>query len=130
MSQATEEFIETVDARQLQKHDWPILRLFAGSFLDRLALARYQRRLLASGRWARLRVEPRRAAEGGGAPTTFDLYGTPAEAGADASSMSRAAAKAAPTSEGAAPATARARSGSSRPIRLSSPTRRRTVRKG
>ena len=45
MSQATEEFIETVDARQLQKHDWPILRLFAGSFLDRLALARYQRRV-------------------------------------------------------------------------------------
>ena len=45
MSQATEEFIETVDARQLQQHDWPILRLFAGSFLDRLALARYQRRV-------------------------------------------------------------------------------------
>ena len=131
MSQATEEFIETVDARQLQNHDWPILRLFAASFLDRLALARYQRRLLASGRWARLRVVARRAAEGGGAPTAFDVYGTPAEADADASSTtSRAAAKAEPTSEGAAPATAPARSGSSRPIRLSSPTRRRTVRKG
>jgi hypothetical protein len=76
MSQGAEEFIETVDIRQLHERDSQILRLFAVSFLDRLAFGRYQRRLLATGRWERLRAEPRRDGESG-ASSVFDLYGTP-----------------------------------------------------
>ena len=128
MSQTTEEFIETVDARHLQEHDWLIVRLLAGSFLDRLALARYRRRLLASGRWERLRAERRRDAQEGAAPTVFDLYGTPAQPGSNASPSPtgrRAAGETKPTSEGAAPATALARWGSRPRIRLSSPIRHR-----
>jgi hypothetical protein len=65
MSQAAEEFIETVDIRQLHERYSQILRLFVGSFLDRLAFGCSQGRLLVTGRWERLRAEPRRDGRSG-----------------------------------------------------------------
>ena len=50
MPQQTEHFIGTVDVRELHELDWPIVRLLAPSFVERLELRRYKRHLLASGR--------------------------------------------------------------------------------
>ena len=75
MPQQTEHFIETVDVRELHELDWPIVRLMAPSFVERLELRRYKRHLLTSGRWDRVRAVPRRDSSGGVSPHLFDLYG-------------------------------------------------------
>ena len=78
MPQQIEHFIGTVDVRELHELDWPIVRLLAPSFVERLELRRYKRHLLTSGRWDRVRAVPRRDSSGGVSPHVFDLYGVPA----------------------------------------------------
>ena len=83
MPQQIEHFIGTVDVRELHELDWPIVRLLARSFVERLELRRYKRHLLASGQWDRIRAIPRRDSSGDASPHLFDLYGVPApQAGA------------------------------------------------
>jgi hypothetical protein len=83
MPQQKEQFIQTVDVRELHELDWPILRLLTPSFVERLELRRYKHHLLASGQWDRIRAMPRRDSSGGVSPNVFDLYGVPApQAGA------------------------------------------------
>jgi hypothetical protein len=78
MREQKQHFIETVDVRELRELDWPIVRLLAPSFVERLELRRYKRHLLASGQWDRIRAIPRRDSSGGVSPNVFDLYGVPA----------------------------------------------------
>jgi hypothetical protein len=78
MPQQKEQFIGAVDARELRELDWPIMRLLARSFVERLELRRYKRHLLASGQWDRIRAIPRRDSSGGLSSHHFDLYGVPA----------------------------------------------------
>jgi hypothetical protein len=78
MSQQTEQFLGTVDVRDLHEFDWPILRLLTPSFVERLELQCHKRRLLASERWDRIRAVPYRNADGKVSSHTFELYGVPA----------------------------------------------------
>ena len=78
MPEQKQHFIETVDVRELHELDWPIVRLLARSFVERLELRRYKRHLLASGQWGRIRAIPRRDSSGAVSPYVFDLYGVPA----------------------------------------------------
>jgi hypothetical protein len=78
MPQQKEQFIGTVDVRELRELDWPIMRLLTRSFVERLELRRYKRHLLASGQWDRIRAIPRRDSSSGVSPHQFDLYGVPA----------------------------------------------------
>ena len=73
MTQSTEHFIGTVDVRTLHELDWPIFRLLARSYVERLELRRYKRQILASGEWDRVRAVPHK-----NRPHLFDLYGVPA----------------------------------------------------
>jgi hypothetical protein len=83
MPRQKEQFIGTVDVHELNEFDWPIIRLLARSFVERLELRRHKQRLLASGQWDRIRAIPRRDSSGGVSPRVFDLYGVPApQAGA------------------------------------------------
>jgi hypothetical protein len=73
-----EEFIGTVDAWALDQLHWPFLRVFARDFVETRELCQYERKLLASGRWIRVRCCPHPVA---GVSTTahlFDFYGVPA----------------------------------------------------
>ena len=92
MAQPIEHFIETVDRRHLHELDWPIVRLLARSFVERLELQRYKRHLVASGRWDRIRAVPHRDGSGGVSPHVFDLYGLPAPHAEAATSSERDAA--------------------------------------
>jgi hypothetical protein len=78
MMKATEQFLGTVDVRKLRELDWPIVRAVTPSFVDRLELQRYKRRLLASQKWDRIRDVPRRREDGTLSAHTFELYGVPA----------------------------------------------------
>ena len=73
MTQFTEQFIGTVDVRTLHDLDWPIFRLLARAYVERLELRRYKRQILASGEWDRVRAVPHKSR-----PHLFDLYGVPA----------------------------------------------------
>jgi hypothetical protein len=73
MTKPNDQFIETVDIRSLHELNWPIFRLLARSFVERLELQRYKRTLLSSGQWERIRAVPR-----ADRPYLFDLYGLPA----------------------------------------------------
>jgi hypothetical protein len=77
MAQPTEHFLGTVDVRELHELDWPIVRLLARSFVERLELRRYKLQLLASGQWDRVRAVPHRDSAGEVSPHLFDLYGVP-----------------------------------------------------
>jgi hypothetical protein len=66
----TEQFIGTVDVRTLHELDWPIFRLLAPTFVERLELRRYKRQLLVSGWWDRVRAVPHEDSS-----HVFDLYG-------------------------------------------------------
>jgi hypothetical protein len=71
----TPRLIATVDLWQLgSRTRWPILRALAPRFVERLALAQYERELLATHRWSLIRVVPRREP---GAPATHqvDIFG-------------------------------------------------------
>jgi hypothetical protein len=78
MPQQKKHFIGTVDVRELHELSWPIMRLLARSWVERLELRRYKRHLLASGQWDRIRAIPRRDSSGGVSPYLFDLHGVPA----------------------------------------------------
>ena len=86
MSQGTEHFLGTVDVRDLHEFNWPILRLLSRSFVERLELQRYKRRLLASQQWDRIRAVPHRDGAGKVSSHTFELYGVAAP---DADAWSR-----------------------------------------
>jgi hypothetical protein len=73
MTQATDQYIGTVDIRSLHELNWPIFRLLTRSFVERLELQRYKRKLFSSGQWERIRAVPRTDR-----PHVFDLYGLPA----------------------------------------------------
>jgi hypothetical protein len=83
MIQPNEQFIRAVDIRSLHELNWPIFRLLARSFVERLELQRYKRKLLSSGQWERVRAVPR-----GDTPNVFDLYGQPAARAETASGAS------------------------------------------
>jgi hypothetical protein len=78
MSQNEEQFVETVDVRDLNQVRWPVIRFFASRYVDRLELQRRKRQLLATGRWEVIRAVPQREASGEASTQVFDLYGTPA----------------------------------------------------
>jgi hypothetical protein len=78
MSKQTEQFLGTVDVRDLHELDWPIVRLVSPTFVERLELQRYKRRLLGSRNWDRIRAVPQRHEDGKLSTRTFDLYGIPA----------------------------------------------------
>src|SRR5207248_4258773 len=77
MSQLSEQFLGAIDVRELHELHWPIMRLLARSFVERLELQRYKRHLLASGRWNRVRAVPHRDRSAAVSPYLFDLYGVP-----------------------------------------------------
>ena len=59
MMRANEQFIDTVDLRQLRSGRlWPIMGLLAPHFVEEIELGRYMRRLLATHRWSVVRVVP------------------------------------------------------------------------
>jgi hypothetical protein len=78
MSINEEQFVETVDVRELRQVRWPIIRFFASRFVDRLELQLRKRQLLATGRWKVIRAVPKREPSGEASTYVFDLYGTPA----------------------------------------------------
>ena len=68
-------FIETVDICQLNRLRWPFMRLLSHEFVEQQERGRYERELLASGRWSMVRTVPH---VGDGArvqPHLFDVYG-------------------------------------------------------
>jgi hypothetical protein len=78
MKQPTEQFLETIDVRDLHELRWPIVRLLSPSFVDRMELRRHKQRLLETGRWDRIRAIPYRHSDGKVSTQVFELYGTPA----------------------------------------------------
>lgn len=78
MTHPTEQFLETIDVRELNELRWPIVRLLAPSFVDRMELRRHNRRLLETGLWDRIRAVPYRHPDGKVSSQVFELYGTPA----------------------------------------------------
>ena len=73
MTERNEQLIGTIDVRTLHEVNWPIFRLLARSFVERLELRRYKRELLSSGQWERIRAVPRKDR-----PHVYDLLGRPA----------------------------------------------------
>jgi hypothetical protein len=66
--------IETVDLRQQDTARLGILRNMFPQFAEDIELGRYLRRLLSSGGYAIVHVEPHRDAEGITVPAVFDIY--------------------------------------------------------
>ena len=92
MTGAIEEFICTVDVRQLRSGSlWPIMRVLASHFFEEIELGRYMRRLLATQSWSNVRVVPH--ADAGGLPSKHivDVYGI--DSGANAQRLQRSAAQ-------------------------------------
>jgi hypothetical protein len=77
MSHRTEQFLGTVDVRQLQEYRWPIVRVFSSGFVDRLELRRHKQRLLETGQWDAIRSVPHRVDARRAASGVFDIYGVP-----------------------------------------------------
>ena len=88
MAQRTEHFLGTVDVRHLHEFDWPIVRLLNRSFVERLELQRFKRRLLTSHEYDRIRAVPHRDGEGNVSTHTFELYGVPGPDAADSAAAS------------------------------------------
>jgi hypothetical protein len=78
MSQNEEQFVETVDVRDVKQLRSPIIRFFASRFADQLTLELRKRQLLATGRWKLIRAVPRSEGSEEASTQVFDLYGTPA----------------------------------------------------
>ena len=76
--QNTEQFIGTIDVRDLHEYRWPIVGVLARRFVDRLELRRHERKLLDSGQWTSIRCVPLRD----GSASVYELFGTPAEGAA------------------------------------------------
>jgi len=79
MPRTKEKRIATVDVAQLHQFRWPVyvLRLVAPGVLRRLELRRYLDRLLADGRWDRVRVVPKRTPAGGLSQHVYEVYAHP-----------------------------------------------------
>jgi hypothetical protein len=75
MTNQSEQFLGTVDVRELHELDWPIVRLVSPSFVEGLELQRYKRRLLDSHKWDRVRAVPYRDINGTASSHRFELYG-------------------------------------------------------
>jgi hypothetical protein len=73
-----EELIGIVDAGQLHDIRWPFMRVLARRYVEDLEMGRYVRRLLASQRWAMVRLVPHNTEQGAPSTRVFDVYGTPA----------------------------------------------------
>ncbi len=85
MMRANEQFIDTVDLRQLRSGSlWPIMGLLAPHFVEEIELGRYMRRLLATHRWSVVRVVPHPEAQDVPSKHVFDVFGSPANAGVQA----------------------------------------------
>jgi hypothetical protein len=69
-----EEFIATVDVRQLHALRWPIMRALAPHFVEASELRHYLESTLSSGRWTCVRAVPSRRSEAAG--HVFDVFGT------------------------------------------------------
>src|SRR5262249_587995 len=73
------EFIGTVDAWALDRGEWGLVRVFARDFVETRELCHYEHKLLASGRWSKVRCSPHSVAGGRATAHLFDFYGVPAE---------------------------------------------------
>jgi hypothetical protein len=63
-----EQFIDTVDTRDLPQLSWPILEELCPGFVEQAKLHHHVQRLLASKRWRSVRVQPQPS------PTSWHLY--------------------------------------------------------
>jgi hypothetical protein len=81
VSAGQEELIGTVDIGQLHEIRWPIMRLLAGRYMEEIEMGRYMRTLLATRRWAVVRMVPRKTPQGAPSTRVFDVYGVPADQG-------------------------------------------------
>ena len=69
------EFIGTIDVWDLHNFPWPFMRTLCRRYVDRHELRAYERQLLASQRWARVRCVPHGGAGAPDANHVFDIYG-------------------------------------------------------
>jgi hypothetical protein len=69
-----EEFIATVDIRQLHALSWPVMRALAPHFVEASELRHYLEEVLRTGRWTGVRAVPSLRAEYAG--HVFDVFGT------------------------------------------------------
>jgi hypothetical protein len=79
MPRTNERHLATVDLTRLHQFHWPVyvLRLVAPGVLRRLELRRYLDRLLADGRWDRVRAVPKQMADGTISKQVYDIYAHP-----------------------------------------------------
>lgn len=78
MTQVNEQFIGTVDVAELQTLRGALLRVLARRYVEEIELGRYMRGLLATRRWAVVRVVPHKNDQGIPSTHVFDVYGVPA----------------------------------------------------
>ena len=86
----TEQFLGTVNVVELHEYSWPIIRVLASRFVDRLELRRHERHLLDSGQWRSIRSVPQRRGCGAPSGDAYELYGTPAKDGFSSAAAHRA----------------------------------------
>jgi hypothetical protein len=77
VSSSGEQFIGTVDVWELHQLRWPFLRVLARHFVETQELSHYERDLLTSGRWSRVRCSPHAGEAGLASTHLFDVYGMP-----------------------------------------------------
>ena len=70
-----DEFIETIDVWALRSLRWPVMRVLSRHFVEERELRRYERGLLATGRWTLVRVAPHQSDAGTASTHIFDVYG-------------------------------------------------------
>jgi hypothetical protein len=76
MSEQPEEFIGTVDVRELKSGiRWMITRVLSPHFAEEVELGRYMRGLLTTRRWSVVRVVPHPDERGEPSTHVFDVYG-------------------------------------------------------
>jgi hypothetical protein len=74
------DLIATIDVRQLDTVHLGVLRLMFPAFAAEMELGRYMRRVLSSGRYATVYLEPQRDVDGRLSLHVFDIYGLEASA--------------------------------------------------
>ena len=72
------DLIATIDVRQLDTVRLGVLRLRFPAFAAEMELGRYMRRVLSSGRYAKVYLEPHRDSDGRLSQHVFDVYGSAA----------------------------------------------------
>ena len=70
-----DEFIETIDVWALRSLRWPVMRVLSRHFVEERELRRYERGLLATGRWTLVRVAPHQSDAGTASTHIFDVFG-------------------------------------------------------